>query len=146
MGIIVGLPRSGCSEKDLQLNFGKVITEQVEVRAPHLPAEWYQQSGIQLTWPHADTDWAYMLNEVQGCFLNIAQEITKREILLIVTPEPEAVREQIEATVNMDNVRFLKCETNDTWARDHGAITMIDEGNPSLLDFAFNGWGLKFAS
>ena len=146
MGIIVGLPRSGGSEKDLQLNFGKVITEQVEVRAPHLPAEWHQQSGIQLTWPHAGTDWAYMLNEVQGCFLNIAQEITKREILLIVTPEPEAVREQIEATVNMDNVRFLKCETNDTWARDHGAITMIDEGNPSLLDFAFNGWGLKFAS
>ncbi len=146
MGIIVGLPRSGGSEKDLQLNFGKVITEQVEVRAPHLPAEWYQQSGIQLTWPHAGTDWAYMLNEVQGCFLNIAQEITKREILLIVTPEPEAVREQIEATVNMDNVRFLKCETNDTWARDHGAITMIDEGNPSLFDFAFNGWGLKFAS
>ena len=40
MGIIVGLPRSGGSEKDLQLNFGKIITEQVEVRAPHLPAEW----------------------------------------------------------------------------------------------------------
>lgn len=146
MGIIVGLPRSGGSEKDLQLNFGKIITEQVEVRAPHLPAEWHQQSGIQLTWPHAGTDWAYMLNEVQECFLNIAQEIAKREILLIVTPEPEAVRGQIEATVNMDNVRFLKCETNDTWARDHGAITMIDEGNPSLLDFAFNGWGLKYAS
>ena len=46
----------------------------------------------------------------------------------------------------MDNVRFLRCETNDTWARDHGAITMIDTGNPSLLDFTFNGWGLKFAS
>lgn len=146
MGIIVGLPRSGGSEKDLQLNFGKNITGQVEVRAPHLPAEWYQQSGIQLTWPHAGTDWAYMLDEVQECFLNIAQEIAKREILLIVTPEPEAVRERIEAAVNMDNVRFLQCETNDTWARDHGAITMIDGGNPSLLDFAFNGWGLKYAS
>lgn len=118
----------------------------MEVRAPHLPAEWYQQSGIQLTWPHAGTDWAYMLDEVQECFLNIAQEIAKREILLIVTPEPEAVRERIEAAVNMDNVRFLQCETNDTWARDHGAITMIDGGNPSLLDFAFNGWGLKYAS
>ena len=30
--------------------------------------------------------------------------------------------------------------------RDHGAITMIDTGTPSLLDFTFNGWGLKFAS
>ena len=146
MGIMVGLPSPSGSEKNLQLNFGKNMTVQVEMRAPHLPAEWHLQSGIQLTWPHAGTDWAYMLKEVQECFVNIAKEIAKRELLLIVTPEPEEVKKQIVATVNMDNVRFLKCETNDTWARDHGAITMIDTGNPSLLDFTFNGWGLKFAS
>ena len=146
MGIIVGLPRSGGSEKDLQLNFGKIIAEQVELRAPHLPAEWYPQSGVQLTWPHAGTDWSHMLTEVQECFINIAREIAKNELLLIVTPEPEAVRKQIAATVNLANVRFLECETNDTWARDHGAITMLDGGTPSLLDFTFNGWGLKFAS
>ena len=87
-----------------------------------------------------------MLEEVQQCFINIAQEIAKRELLLIVTPEPEKVKQQIAATVNMNNVRFLQCATNDTWARDHGAITMIDTGTPSLLDFAFNGCGLKYAS
>lgn len=146
MGIMVGLPSPGGSEKDLQLNFGKNMTVQVELRAPHLPAEWHMQSGIQLTWPHAGTDWTYMLEEVQECFVRIAREIAERELLLIVTPEPEAVEEQIATTVNMTNVRFLKCETNDTWARDHGAITMIDNGTPSLLDFKFNGWGLKFAS
>ena len=146
MGIMVGLPSPSGSEKDLQLNFGKNMTVQVEMRAPHLPAEWHTQSGIQLTWPHAGTDWAYMLTEVQECFINIAREIAERELLLIVTPEPEAVREQIASSVNIDNVRFLECETNDTWARDHGAITMIDNGTPSLLDFTFNGWGLKFAS
>ena len=146
MGIMVGLPSPSGSEKDLQLNFGKNMTVQVEMRAPHLPAEWHMQSGIQLTWPHAGTDWAYMLAEVQECFINIAREIAKRELLLIVTPEPEEVKKQIAATVNMDNVRFLECATNDTWARDHGAITMIDTGTPSLLDFTFNGWGLKFAS
>lgn len=146
MGIIIGYPSPSGSEKDLQINFGKNITMQVEMRSPHLPAEWHPQSGIQLTWPHADTDWAYMLTEVQECFVNIAREIAKRELLLIVTPEPEAVEKQIAATVNMANVRFLECESNDTWARDHGAITMIDGGNPSLLDFTFNGWGLKFAS
>ena len=143
---MVGLPSPSGSEKDLQLNFGKNMTVQVEMRAPHLPAEWHTQSGIQLTWPHAGTDWAYMLTEVQECFINIAREIAERELLLIVTPEPEAVREQIASSVNIDNVRFLECETNDTWARDHGAITMIDNGTPSLLDFTFNGWGLKFAS
>lgn len=146
MGIIVGLPCSGGSEKDLQLNFGKVMAQQTEMRAPFLPAEWYPQSGVQLTWPHVGTDWAYMLDEVQECFVNIANEIAKRELLLIVTPEPEEVKKQIAATVNMENVRFLKCGTNDTWARDHGAITMMDVDAPSLLDFTFNGWGLKFAS
>lgn len=146
MGIIVGLPGPNGSEKSLQLNFGKNLTVQVELRAPHLPAEWYPQSGIQLTWPHAGTDWAYMLDEVQECFINIAKEIAQRELLLIVTPEPEEVKKQISATVNMDNVRFFECATNDTWARDHGAITMIDNGTPSLLDFKFNGWGLKFAA
>ncbi len=146
MGIIVGLPRSGGSEKDLQLNFGLQRNEQIEMRATYLPAEWHLQNCIQLTWPHAETDWAYMLDEVQECFLRIAREIAARELLLIVTPEPEKVEKQIAATVNMANVRFLKCPTNDTWARDHGAITLIEEGTPSLLDFTFNGWGLKYAA
>lgn len=114
---------------------------------PYLPAEWAPQRGVQLTWPHAQTDWAYMLEEVQACFANIAREIARRELLLIVTPEPEQVRQQISGCVNMDNVRFMPCDTNDTWARDHGPITLIDpDGQPLLFDFKFNGWGLKFAA
>ncbi len=144
MGIIVGLPTSGGSEKDLQLNFGLTVDDQVEMLAPFLPAEWFLQSGVQLTWPHAETDWAYMLSEVQECFINIAREIAKRELLLIVTPCPEAVKNQIAGIVNMNNVRFLECETNDTWARDHGTITLMDTNGACLLDFTFNGWGKKF--
>lgn len=118
----------------------------METTATILPAEWTRQSGVQLTWPHAATDWAYMLDEVQTCFLHIAREIAARELLLIVTPEPEEVKRQIADTVRMDNVRFVQCPTNDTWARDHGAITLLNADKPVLLDFKFNGWGLKFAS
>ena len=146
MGIIVGLPTGGGSEKDYQVRFGKNMNVQVEMRAPLLPAEWALQSGIQLTWPHAGTDWAYMLEEVQECFVNIAREITRREKLLIVAPDPEDVKSLIADKVNMENVCFLSYETNDTWARDHGAITLMDADGPSLLDFKFNGWGLKFAA
>ena len=32
----------------------------METTATILPAEWTRQSGVQLTWPHAATDWAYM--------------------------------------------------------------------------------------
>lgn len=144
MGIIVSLPSRDGSEKDLQLNFGLVTRNQIEMCAPFLPAEWFAQSGVQLTWPHAGTDWAYMLPEVQACFVNIAREIAKRELLLIVTLEPEEVKKQIVSSVNMQNVRFLTCETDDTWARDHGAITLMDADGPILLDFTFNGWGKKF--
>lgn len=114
-----------------------------------LPAEWQRQSGVQLTWPHEATDWAYMLEEVERCFVDIAREIAARELLLVVTPQPEKVKQVLtEAGVRMERVRLVECDSNDTWARDHGAITMLDRkgGEPRLLDFMFNGWGLKFAA
>lgn len=146
MGIAVNLPSPGGTEKDLQMTFGNFLNDQIETRESFLPAEWYPQSGVQLTWPHAGTDWAHMLREVQECFVNIAREIAQKELVLIVTPEVEAVKAQMRNRVNMNNIRFLECETNDTWARDHGPISIMDDESPLLLDFTFNGWGLKFAS
>ena len=52
-----------------------------------LPAEWYPQSAVQLTWPHENTDWAPILDEVIPCFVAIAKEVIKREKLLIVCPD-----------------------------------------------------------
>lgn len=146
MGIIVAYPRTAGSEKDLQLTFGLGINEQVELRETFLPAEWYPQSGIQLTWPHPETDWNYMLEEVEACFVRIATEIARRELLLIVAPDIKQVEKQLEGIADRSNIRYFECDTNDTWARDHGAITLIDSQKPQLLDFCFNGWGLKFAA
>ncbi len=146
MGINLNVAYKGLSDKDLQLTFDKLMNQDIEMRNSFLPAEWYPQSGVQLTWPHANTDWFYILGEVEKCFIEIAKEIAKREIVLIVTPNINEVKQKIENQVNMTNVRFFCCETNDTWARDHGAITMITEEKPEILDFTFNGWGLKFAS
>ena len=87
-----------------------------------LPAEWERQSMVQLTWPHAKTDWAYMLSEITKTYEEMAAAIRKYEDLLVVG-EPN----------------------NDTWARDHGFITLVDdEGGARLLDYCFNGWGEKF--
>ena len=45
----------------------------------------------------------------------------------------------------MERVTIVECQTNDTWARDHGGITLVTEDNRKLvLDFRFNGWGDKF--
>jgi agmatine deiminase len=40
----------------------------------------------------------------------------------------------------------VTCPSNDTWARDHGPVTIFEQGQKILLDFVFNGWGLKFAA
>ena len=142
MGLLVGLPQTGGKERTLQLNFGVNLEQQ----ASFLPAEWHQQSFIQLTWPHAGTDWAYMLEEVETCFVKLACEISARQRLLIVAPQVDAVKEQLKGKARMENVRFFQCETNDTWARDHAFITLETGQGPLLLDFCFNGWGMKFAA
>ena len=110
-----------------------------------LPAEWYPQSAVQLTWPHVDTDWAPILDEVVPCFVAIAKEVIKREKLLIVCPDAEAVRAQLGG-VDESRILFREMETNDTWARDHGGISLFDQGQPVIYDFVFNGWGMKFAA
>lgn len=109
------------------------------------PPEWYPQSGIQLTWPHEDTDWAPLLDEVIPCFVAIAKEILKREKLLIVCRDAASVRQQL-GPVDESRVLFREMETNDTWARDHGGISVFDNGQPAIYDFVFNGWGMKYAA
>lgn len=112
-----------------------------------LAPEWAVQSGVQLTWPHAGTDWAYMLPEVTECYLHLAFEIATRQTLLIVAPNTEEVRKLIEQRLPQratDNIRYYPCATNDTWARDHGFLTIMTNDGPELLDFRFNGWGGKF--
>ncbi|MDD7304451.1 MAG: agmatine deiminase family protein [Prevotellaceae bacterium] len=115
-----------------------------------LPAEWAPQSAVQLTWPHANTDWAGMLAEAEACYIDMAREISLRETLIIVTPEPDHVAGVLEQQLPeacLNRIRLFECPTDDTWARDHGFITLYNkEGEAQLLDFRFNGWGQKFAA
>lgn len=87
-------------------------------------AEWEPQSAVQLTWPHKDTDWAPILPEITAVYEEMKREIESRETVIVVDDIPH----------------------NDTWARDHGFITVEENGQLILLDFKFNGWGEKFAA
>jgi len=110
-----------------------------------LPAEWAEQEFVQLTWPHAQTDWADMLDEVTECFVNIAKAIIKYEHLLIVCVDSEAI-EPFFDEMELSKISFIEMPTNDTWARDHGGITIFENGKRTICDFTFNGWGMKFAA
>jgi len=122
-----------------------------------LPAEWEAQWGVMLTWPHEDTDWKPYLTEITETFVAMSREIAAREHLLIVVPKAEIVPEEVR---KMERVVIFECPTDDTWARDHGPIVLVEKcgvwseecevrseecGVRRLwLDFRFNGWGEKF--
>ena len=101
-------------------------------------AEWEPQSMVQLTWPHKDTDWAPILPEITAVYEEMAREISKREALLIVAPE------SLTSDIKHLTSNILQLTSNDTWARDHGFISVESEKSVVLLDFKFNGWGEKF--
>ncbi|GAB4329072.1 MAG: agmatine deiminase family protein [Flammeovirgaceae bacterium] len=110
-----------------------------------LPAEWEEQSGVQLTFPHKDTDWADDLDEAIDCFRQIAEQISFREKVLVVAQDTETAKYALK-NCQPSNLILVSLPTNDTWARDHAAITIEENDNPKLLDFVFNGWGMKFAA
>ena len=105
-----------------------------------MPAEWEPQSAVQLTWPHEDTDWAPILPEITAVYEEMAREISKREDVLIVAPK-ELQSELLPLTSHL-----LPLTSNDTWARDHGFITVEEASDLILLNFKFNGWGEKFSA
>lgn len=109
------------------------------------PAEWEKQDAVILTWPNEATDWAYILDEVVDCYVNIARAIIDDEDLVIVTCDENQTRKQL-GDVDYSRVHFYEIANNDTWARDFGPIGVIRDGKPQLLDFTFNAWGMKFAA
>lgn len=127
---------------NLNYDFLRIMKDKV-----FFPAEWHPQSAIQLTWPHSNSDWDYMIEEVTVCFVNLATAILNYENLLIVCNNKVLVKSLLESNgAKTERLSLIEIPSNDTWARDHGAISILKNGKKVIYDFTFNGWGLKFAS
>ena len=119
-----------------------------------LPAEWEPCRAVLIAWPHADTDWSYMLDEVEQCYLDLAQAIVEFADLIVVTPQPGHVESKLRARLGdrLCRVTLAEEKSNDTWTRDYGPISTVTVGDDGtdgkvvLNDFCFNGWGLKYAA
>lgn len=124
----------------------------IPMTAPALrfPAEWEAQSAVLLTWPHADTDWAPNLAAAETTFATIARAVLAHESLIVGVHHPdlvEAVRARIAAPADQAaRLQVTVTPSNDSWVRDHGPLTVLDNGRPMLLDFTFNAWGGKYDS
>ena len=112
------------------------------------PAEWEPQSAVLIAWPHAGTDWAERLDDVEATYVALVTAITCFQPVVICAEDEDlqiyAEARLRSARVDMSRVRFVPAEYDDTWVRDSGPITLRGKRNFKLLDFRFTGWGGKF--
>ncbi|MDR2152473.1 MAG: agmatine deiminase family protein [Helicobacteraceae bacterium] len=104
-------------------------------------AEWERQSAVLLALPRKNGDWSPYIDEILEFYDSLIAAIKRFERVVLICEDDEAIK-RFEG----DRVVCAKLRTNDTWARDFGAIAIEDEGKTAFLDFEFNGWGLKFAA
>mgnify|MGYP006287866829 CR=1 FL=1 len=110
-----------------------------------LPAEWAPQDAILLAWPHENTDWAPILDEARRCFFRIIETISRfQRVVVLLNDHHQDFSRQSFSTP--ENVSPVIVPFNDTWARDFGPLVLTEGSVNKLLDFKFNGWGLKFAA
>jgi agmatine/peptidylarginine deiminase len=120
-----------------------------------LPAEWEPQDGVLLAWPHAETDWAPRLEQVESTCAALIAAISQRERVVLCVGDGD-VRARAEqalqaAGAQSEKIRFVEIEYDDTWLRDSGPITLEQEATAGgkrfrLTDFRFTGWGGKFGA
>lgn len=110
--------------------------------------EWTKQSAVLLAWPHTDSDWHEIINEVEQVYVEIVGHITRFESVVILFRDLHH-RQHIntlfdQARIDSAAIIWNQQHTNDTWARDFGPITIREDNDLVLLDFTFNGWGNKY--
>ena len=112
------------------------------------PAEWEPQSAVLIAWPHAGTDWAQRLGEVEETYVALVAAITRFQPAWICVADDDlqtyAEARLRSARVDMDQVRFIAFDYDDTWLRDSGPIVLREGDGFRVLDFHFTAWGGKF--
>lgn len=115
-----------------------------------LPAEWEPQAAVLIAWPHAGTDWADRLEQVEATYVALAAAVTRFQPLIIVVADADLhahVETKLrEAGADLARIRFVELPYDDTWLRDSGPITLRSEKGFQLTDFRFTGWGGKFGA
>jgi agmatine/peptidylarginine deiminase len=113
-----------------------------------LPAEWEPQCAVLVAWPHAETDWADRLDQVEKTYVALVTGIARFEPVIVCVANG-ALRERAARLLanngaDASRIRYVEIEYDDTWLRDSGPITLSGARGFVLNDFRFTGWGGKF--
>src|SRR5690606_39744561 len=100
--------------------------------AARLPPDWEPQPATLLAWPHAGTDWAERLEDVEETSIALVAATTRfqRVLLCVADDDIEAyARARLSsARIDMGRVTFATVPYDDTWLRDSGPIALVSPG------------------
>ncbi len=108
------------------------------------PAEWEEQQGILLCFPHNGKDWPGKYGAIQWAFVEFIKKVANYETVYLVVAN-ETLKEKVSelllmATVNLKRIHFIVQKTNRSWMRDSGPIIVKNGNTREALNFNFNGW------
>ena len=118
----------------------------------HMPAEWEQHECCWMQWPHDNPEfnsyakvptWSHFdIEKGRIAWANVANSISNFEsVKMIVHPDNITNASKL---LN-EKIEILKFVNDDAWARDSGAIFLLNnEKKLGGIDWEFNGWG-KFS-
>ena len=111
-----------------------------------MPAEWQRHAATWLTWPKDPETWPDRVPQVQKIFIEMMAALAPHEIVnLLVDDEEseEAVRARCRFA-GVENIRFHRIRTVDSWIRDYGPNFLIADQRLAYNDWIFNAWGNKY--
>lgn len=112
-----------------------------------LVPEWEPCRAVIVTWPPADSDWAYMIDEIRKAYIPLIKTLSEHTNVILLTDNERSASESLSAAgLQTENIEIVEIPLNDTWVRDYGPLTLSDGEKHAYADFKFNAWGLKFAA
>ena len=115
----------------------------------YMPPEWYPHTCCWMQWPYNNPNhdgygtvpsWSHFdFDKGRLAWSNVANSIAKFEkVKMIVHPDEISKAKKL---LNSE-IEIIQLKIDDCWARDSGAIFLINKENKlGGIDWEFNGWG-----
>ncbi|MBI5754386.1 agmatine deiminase family protein [Candidatus Peregrinibacteria bacterium] len=134
------------------------LTQHLDHKKFHMPAEWEPHSAMWLSWPHNYKHWNCWLEDSTSAkkyqkvldayceAMHVMQESEAVHLLVNDEAMEHQVRERLlKLRFRSDNLKFFHIKTNVPWTRDHGPIFVKNAtGEIAITDWIFNAWGGKY--
>ncbi len=115
----------------------------------YMPPEWYPHTCCWMQWPYdnpnhdgygAIPSWSHFdFDKGRLAWSNVANSIAKFEkVKMIVHPDETSKAKKLLNS----KIEIIQLKIDDCWARDSGAIFLLNKENKlGGIDWEFNGWG-----